>query len=112
MSQQEFHPWAVSYLQRVRDGRLPSPVTNADNLPTPILAQIFQSMLQSRLLDLRSRLLQAKGQSFYTIGSSGHEANAVVAHVLNRTDPGVFALSQRRLFCRAQQAVKRQHAAV
>jgi 2-oxoisovalerate dehydrogenase E1 component len=87
MSQQEFHPWAVSYLQRVRDGRLPSPVTNADHLPTPILAQIFQSMLQSRLLDLRSRLLQAKGQSFYTIGSSGHEANAVVAHVLNRTDP-------------------------
>ncbi len=87
MSQQEFHPWAVSYIQRVRDGRLPQPLAAAENLPTPVLAQIFQSMLQSRLLDLRSRLLQAKGQSFYTIGSSGHEANAVVAHVLQRTDP-------------------------
>lgn len=87
MSQHEQHPWALSYIQRVRDGRLPTTLSDADNLPTAKLAQIFQSMLQSRLLDLRSRLLQAKGQSFYTIGSSGHEANAVVAHVLNRTDP-------------------------
>jgi len=87
MSQPDFHPWAVSYISRVREHRLPTPLSDAAQLPTPVLAQVFQSMLQSRLLDLRSRLLQAKGQSFYTIGSSGHEANAVVAHVLKRTDP-------------------------
>ena len=33
----------------------------------------------SRHLDLQSRVMQKKGQSFYTIGSSGHEGNAAYA---------------------------------
>ncbi len=48
---------------------------------------LFESMVSSRHLDLMSRLLKVDGQSFYTIGSSGHEANAVVAAVTRPTDP-------------------------
>lgn len=87
MTSFEQHPWAVSFIERVRDNRLPAVLSQAPNIPDAALAQLVQSMLQSRLLDLRSRLLQAKGQSFYTIGSSGHEANAAVAAALQVTDP-------------------------
>ena len=33
---------------------------------------IFESQVMSRHLDLYSRVMQKNGQSFYTIGSSGH----------------------------------------
>ena len=42
---------------------------------------LFESMVGSRHLDLVSRELKTQGQSFYTIGSSGHDANAGVAAV-------------------------------
>jgi len=48
--------------------------------------QLFHSQAQSRHLDLRSRLMQKQGQSFYTIGSSGHEGNAACAKAFRHTD--------------------------
>ena len=48
---------------------------------------IFCSMVESRHLDLRSRELKKDSQSFYTIGSSGHEGSAAVAAALRPTDP-------------------------
>ncbi len=47
---------------------------------------IFESAIQSRLQDLLSRELKDKGISYYTIGGSGHEANAIVAALLRPTD--------------------------
>lgn len=43
------------------------------------LVEIFESQALSRQLDLVSRKLQARGEGFYTIGSSGHEGSAAVA---------------------------------
>lgn len=43
------------------------------------LFDMFESQVVSRHLDLHSRVMQKHGQSFYTIGSSGHEGNAAVA---------------------------------
>ena len=40
------------------------------------LIDLFETQLISRHLDLHSRVMQKKGQSFYTIGSAGHEGNA------------------------------------
>src|SRR3546814_13176888 len=37
-------------------------------------------------MDRLSRALQARGEGFYTIGSSGHEGNAAVAAALRVTD--------------------------
>ncbi len=48
---------------------------------------IFSSMMSSRHLDLTARDLKAEGECFYTIGSSGHEANATVAAASRPTDP-------------------------
>lgn len=52
-------------------------------------AALFRSQALSRQLDRMSRKLQARGEGFYTIGSSGHEGNAVLAEVL-RTDDMAF----------------------
>lgn len=50
------------------------------------LVSIFYSQVLSRQLDRRSRKMQAQGQGFYTIGSSGHEGNAAVATAFQPTD--------------------------
>ncbi|MCA1661145.1 MAG: MFS transporter [Novosphingobium sp.] len=47
---------------------------------------LFHSQLLSRQLDRLSRKLQARGEGFYTIGSSGHEGNAAVAQTLRVDD--------------------------
>jgi 2-oxoisovalerate dehydrogenase E1 component len=47
---------------------------------------LFESQVMSRHLDLQSRIMQKNGQSFYTIGSSGHEGNAAYAKAFKPTD--------------------------
>ena len=47
---------------------------------------IFESQVLSRHLDLQSRVMQKQGQSFYTIGSAGHEGNAAYAKAFRPTD--------------------------
>ena len=80
------HPWVNEYRQRLIENRLPQ-AQLTHKLEFSKLFQLWHSQLSSRLLDLQSRLLQAKGQSFYTIGSSGHEGNAAIAAALRLTDP-------------------------
>ncbi len=43
------------------------------------LMEIFESQILSRQLDRTSRKMQARGEGFYTIGSSGHEGNAAIS---------------------------------
>ena len=52
--------------------------------------QLFESQMVSRHLDLQSRKLKLRGQSFYTIGSCGHEGNVVLGHLLRPTDPSLL----------------------
>lgn len=78
-----------NFLRRVAAGDLPapSPHTLADvSLSADEALTLFDSQLLSRCLDLHSRKLQARGESFYTIGSSGHEGNAAIAAALRLTD--------------------------
>src|SRR5690606_29978604 len=49
--------------------------------------QLFESQLVSRHLDLMARVLRVQNKVFYTIGSSGHEGNAMVARATRHTDP-------------------------
>ncbi len=48
---------------------------------------LFESQLVSRHLDLMARVLRVQNKVFYTIGSSGHEGNAMVARLARHTDP-------------------------
>lgn len=50
-------------------------------------ADLLESQLISRHLDLMARVLRVQNKVFYTIGSSGHEGNAMVARLTRHTDP-------------------------
>lgn len=51
------------------------------------LVELFESQMAARHLDLIARELRAKNAAFYTIGSAGHEGNAMVARLTRQTDP-------------------------
>ncbi len=48
---------------------------------------LFESQVRSRQLDLMARILKLQNKVFYTIGSSGHEGNAMLGRILRHTDP-------------------------
>lgn len=50
------------------------------------LVDLFESQVMSRHLDLVSRKLRSRDEAYYTIGSSGHEGNAVFGLVFRTTD--------------------------
>ena len=70
----------------------PRPAGDAPVLPGSALdargfIELFESQLVSRHLDLMARVLRVQNKVFYTIGSSGHEGNAMVARLARHTDP-------------------------
>jgi 2-oxoisovalerate dehydrogenase E1 component len=78
------------FVAKVRDGKLPrrtSDVQPGDvGLARETMVELFYSQCASRQLDRLSRRLQARGEGFYTIGSSGHENNAAVAEAFRLDD--------------------------
>jgi len=58
---------------------------DANLTPTECI-DLFESQVMSRHLDLHSRVMQKQGQSFYTIGSAGHEGNAAYGKLFKYTD--------------------------
>jgi 2-oxoisovalerate dehydrogenase E1 component len=77
-----------NFIQRVTSGELPVPRAGFSqlNINHNQLLSWFDSQIKSRLLDIVARRLKERGQSFYTIGSSGHEGNAVIADVFSLKD--------------------------
>ncbi len=79
-----------NFIRRVELGDLPSSpisLSLADvGLRPPELVELFESQLMSRHLDLQSRLLQARGEAFYTIGSSGHEGCVAIGKAFDYRD--------------------------
>ena len=51
---------------------------------------LFVAQARSRHLDRLARELQATGEGFYTIGSAGHESNAVLGLLTRPTDPALL----------------------
>jgi 2-oxoisovalerate dehydrogenase E1 component len=57
----------------------------------PALAETaWHAQVDSRVVDHAARWLQAQKLGFYTIGSAGHESNALVALALEPTDPALL----------------------
>ncbi|MCA8867901.1 MAG: MFS transporter [Rhodobacteraceae bacterium] len=80
-----------NFLRRVKAGDFPAPTSRMKaaeaGMSATALAELFHAQVQSRHLDRHARKLQARGQGYYTIGSSGHEGNGAVAAALRPTDP-------------------------
>lgn len=78
-----------NFLRRIQDEDLPNTdfiSPDAVGLTNAQFVEIFESQILSRRLDMESRNLQAIGEGFYTIGSSGHEGNAAVSAALRLDD--------------------------
>jgi len=79
-----------NFTRRVLDGNLPEPRLRLDpqqlGLDQEDVLDLFESQLSSRLLDLTARQMRSLNQGFYTIGSAGHEGNAVFGKVFRHTD--------------------------
>jgi 2-oxoisovalerate dehydrogenase E1 component len=79
-----------NFTKFVREGRLPPARVQVSleesGLKKTEVIDLFESQLLSRHMDLRARILKNSNQCFYTIGSSGHEGNAVFGKVFRRTD--------------------------
>ena len=75
-----------NFLRRVAAGDLPTGRPPSGPLTQTQAVSIFRSACLSRALDRMSRRMQAAGQGFYTIGSSGHEGMAAVAAALSPAD--------------------------
>ena len=63
------------------------PVLPGSHLDARAFRELFESQIISRHLDLMARVLRVQNKVFYTIGSSGHEGNAMVARLTRHTDP-------------------------
>jgi len=50
------------------------------------LIELFESQIIARHQDIASREMRARNEGFYTIGSAGHEGNAVVGRLTRHTD--------------------------
>ena len=78
------------FVAKVRDGKLPRRLVairpDETGLAREAMVELFYSQVASRQLDRLSRRLQARGEGFYTIGSSGHENNAAVAEAFRADD--------------------------
>ena len=79
-----------AFVDKVRAGNLP--VLSEHKTPRSVgltdaeVVDLFETQVLSRHLDLHSRVMQKQGQSFYTIGSAGHEGNAACAKAFRLND--------------------------
>lgn len=64
-----------------------APVVPGSALDARGFRELFESQLVSRHLDLMARVLRVQNKVFYTIGSAGHEGNAMLARLTRHTDP-------------------------
>lgn len=94
-----------SFRRLLSEGRVPKPAlaAPAGDMTPAELADVFESQLLSRHLDLAARRLAREGRVFYSIGSAGHEGNAAIARALRLTDmaflhyrSGAFLLERAR----------------
>ncbi len=63
------------------------PILPGSTLDAQGFDDLFESQLVSRHLDLMARVLRVQNKVFYTIGSAGHEGNAMLARLARHTDP-------------------------
>ncbi len=75
----------LHYLDELEAGRVAA--RRGHSLADADLLELFDSQMVSRQLDLMARVKRLENKVFYTIGSSGHEGNAMIGRLTRATDP-------------------------
>ncbi len=85
----DLDPIEASLLERI--ARLTANPERAHHLDPMLAATLLEAQITSRVIDHSARWLRAThGLGHYTIGSAGHESNALVALSLEPTDPALL----------------------
>jgi 2-oxoisovalerate dehydrogenase E1 component len=91
-----------NFLKLVRSGQLPAPRVLVRFEDTSLTREeaidLFETQVMSRHLDYEARILKTRNESFYTIGSAGHEGNAVFGKVFRHTDMAFLHYRSGALF--------------
>ncbi len=100
---------AVESSFRERVARRPAVAVRRTDLDAPVRAgtalsarealELFDAQIESRILDLLARELKSENASFYTIGSSGHEGNAVLGTLLDPDDMAFLHYRSGAFWC-------------
>jgi len=83
---------------------LDKPLVPRSEITGQDVIELFESQATSRLIDIVARQMRARGEGFYTIGSSGHEGNALVGRLTRYSDIAFLHYRSGALMCeRARQ---------
>src|SRR5262245_19618324 len=63
------------------------PISPDSSLTGCDLIELFESQMIARHQDIEARNMRARDEGFHTIGSAGHEGNAVLGRITRVTDP-------------------------
>jgi 2-oxoisovalerate dehydrogenase E1 component len=79
-----------NFVDFVKQGHLPAArsatgLAEAGLTPAEFM-DLFETQMMSRQMDLRARILKNQNECYYTIGSAGHEGNAVWGKAFRLTD--------------------------
>ncbi|MBF4996879.1 MFS transporter [Nocardia sp. BSTN01] len=80
-------------LREVRPGprrAATDPIGSGSPITVGTCLELFDAQATSRHLDIAARRLGVAKRGFYSIGSSGHEGNVVLAQALRSTDPALL----------------------
>jgi 2-oxoisovalerate dehydrogenase E1 component len=79
-----------NFLKFVQAGHFPEARSHTglaeSGLSQEAFLDLFETQIMSRQMDLRARILKNENECFYTIGSAGHESNAVWGKAFRLTD--------------------------
>lgn len=79
--------WAADHPETAATAAMEQPVRAGHTLTCREMLALFDSQMIARHLDLAAREMRARNEGFYTIGSAGHEGNAVLGRLVRHTDP-------------------------
>lgn len=85
--------WLRVSLAEVRPGSrraATDPIGSGSPITVGTCLDLFDAQATSRHLDFAARRLGASQRGYYSIGSSGHEGNVVLAQALRSTDPALL----------------------
>ncbi len=74
------------------------PIGSGSPITVGTCLELFDAQATSRHLDLAARRLGLAKRGYYSIGSSGHEGNVVLAQALRSTDPALLHYRSGALF--------------
>ena len=81
----------------------------AERLSPEQAVELFDAQIHSRHIDFAALALREQERGFYTIGSSGHEGNVVVAEAMLPTDPALLHYRSGAFFLRRARQLQYPH---